>query len=227
MQSKLEQKPLKQQQPTTKSTIMLTTMFSLQTPCPSCRPFGQTGTLTTTTNPLLLPLFAEAKGPNDPGPALPPCQADSSVCSVPPVGARSCGTDEKQNSRQTCKNRSTDTESRPLLGGQDTSPLTVQGHWKKDNGGYQAHHDLLRRLKRAQQTAISRLRTGHCGLGAHLKRIGISDSIPDHVLWSCQKYADRRQLTWPYGADLVTKLWGSAEDLYRTAGFVKSTGLKI
>ena len=36
-----------------------------------------------------------------------------------------------------------------------------------------------------------------------------------------------RQLTWPQGANLATKLWGSAEDLYRTAGFVASTGLKI
>ena len=37
----------------------------------------------------------------------------------------------------------------------------------------------------------------------------------------------RRQLTWPHGADLVTKLLGSAEDLYWTAGFVASTGLKF
>ena len=29
------------------------------------------------------------------------------------------------------------------------------------------------------------------------------------------KYAERRQLTWPHSADLATKLWGSAEDLYR------------
>ena len=93
------------------------------------------------------------------------------------------------------------------------------------------------RLERAQQTTIFRLHTGHCGLSAHLKRIGISDTslcvcgqadqTPDHVLQSCPKYAEKRQLTWPQGADLATKLWGSAEDLYRTAGFVASTGLKI
>ena len=41
------------------------------------------------------------------------------------------------------------------------------------------------------------------------------------------EYAERRQLTWPQGADLATKLWGSAEDLYRTAGFVASTILNI
>ena len=111
------------------------------------------------------------------------------------------------------------------------------GDWKKDNGGYQAHLDPIWRLERAQQTAIFHLRTGHCGLSAHLKRISISytslcecgqaDQTPDQVLPSCPKYAERRQLTWPQGADLTTKLWGSAEDLYRTAGFEASTGRKI
>ena len=111
------------------------------------------------------------------------------------------------------------------------------GDWKKHNGGYQAHLDPIWRMEWAQQTTIFRLCTGHCGLSAHLKRIGISDTslcecgqadqTPDHVLQSCPKYAERRQLTWPQGADLTTKLWGSAEDLYRTAGFVASTGLKI
>ena len=80
---------------------------------------------------------------------------------------------------------------------------------------------------------VYHLRTGHCGLSVFLKRIGISDTslceceqadqTPDHILQSCPKYAERRQLTWPHGADLATKLWGSAEDLYRTAGFVAST----
>ena len=111
------------------------------------------------------------------------------------------------------------------------------GDWKKHNGGYQAHLDQIWRLERAQQTTIFRLRTRHCGLSAHLKRIGISDTslcecgqgeqTPDHVLQFCPKYAERRQLTWPQDADLATKLWGSAEDLYRTAGFVASDGLRI
>ena len=111
------------------------------------------------------------------------------------------------------------------------------GNWKKENGGHQAHLDPIWRLEQAQQTNIFRLRTWHCGLSAHLKRIGIldtslcecgqADQTPDHVLLSCPKYAERRQITWPQGADLTTKLWGSAEDLCRTAGFVASTGLKI
>ena len=98
--------------------------------------------------------------------------------------------------------------------------------------------DPIWRPEQAQQTTIFRLRIEHCGLNAHLKkRISISDTslcefgqadqTPDHVLQSCPKYAERRQLTWPQGADLVTKLWGSAKGLYRTAGFVASTRLKI
>ena len=111
------------------------------------------------------------------------------------------------------------------------------GDSKNKNGGYLAHLDPIRRLKQAQQTTIFCLHTGHCSLRAHLKRTGISDTslcecrqadqTPDHVLQSCPKYAKRRQLTWPHGADLVTKLWDSAEDLYQTPGFVASTGLKI
>ena len=79
------------------------------------------------------------------------------------------------------------------------------GDWKKDNASYQTHLDPIWRLDRAQQTIIFRLRTGHCGLRAHLKRTGISDTslcecgqddqTPDHVLQSCPKYAERRQLT--------------------------------
>ena len=68
---------------------------------------------------------------------------------------------------------------------------------KTKNGGYQAHLDPIRRLERAQQTTIFRLRTGHRGLRARLKRTGVSDSslcecgqadqTPDHVLQSCPK----------------------------------------
>ena len=111
------------------------------------------------------------------------------------------------------------------------------GDWKKENGGYQAHLDPIWRLERGQEITIFRLRTGHCGLSAHLEKIGISDTslcecgqadqTPDHVLKSCPKYAERRQLAWPHGADLATKKWGSAEDLRWTAGFVASARLKI
>ena len=76
------------------------------------------------------------------------------------------------------------------------------------------------------------MRTGHCVLSAHLKRTGILDTSlsakkltkPRTTSFSPAK---RRQLTWQHGADLATKLWGSAEDLCWTVGFVASTGLSI
>ena len=40
----------------------------------------------------------------------------------------------------------------------------------------QAHLDPIRKLERAQQTTVFCLRTGHCGLKAHLKMIGVSDT---------------------------------------------------
>ena len=111
------------------------------------------------------------------------------------------------------------------------------GDWKIENGGYQAQLDPIWRPKQAQEATVFCLRAGHCGLSAHLKRIGISDTslcecgqgdqTPDHFLQPLPKYAERHQLTWPHGADLANKLWGSTEDLYRTAHFVASTGLKI
>ena len=61
----------------------------------------------------------------------------------------------------------------------------------------------------------------------HVYTDGSAEEGMKNVLQSCPKYTERRQLTWPQGAGLATKLWGSAEDLYRTAGFVASTGLKI
>ena len=75
------------------------------------------------------------------------------------------------------------------------------GHWKNENGGYHAHLDPIWRLELAQPTTIFRLRTARCGLRAHLKRIGISDTslrecgqadeTPDRVLQSCPKYPER------------------------------------
>ena len=62
-------------------------------------------------------------------------------------------------------------------------------------------------LTRAQQVVISRLRTGHCRLLAHLDRIKISctDECPsgtgirtsEHVLQSYPTFAEQRRQTWP------------------------------
>ena len=48
--------------------------------------------------------------------------------------------------------------------------------WKRATGDYNPSTDPVNRLARHEQTTIFRLRTGHCGLRAHLMRIGIMDS---------------------------------------------------
>ena len=59
--TKLKQKPWKQQQLILKPALMLPPMLSsLRTPCPSCRPSSQIGTLNSMTCLLLLPHFVDA-----------------------------------------------------------------------------------------------------------------------------------------------------------------------
>ena len=52
----------------------------------------------------------------------------------------------------------------------------IKTRWKQNctnrKAGYRPHEDLLHRLSREGQTTIFRLRTGHCCLTAHLRRIG-------------------------------------------------------
>ena len=64
------------------------------------------------------------------------------------------------------------------------------------------------------------LRTGHCRLNSHLKRIGVktsaqypcgeADQTPEHCLQSCSLYHPDRQQIWPTRVSPKTKVWGSA-----------------
>ena len=108
--------------------------------------------------------------------------------------------------------------------------------WRRENS-YNPEADAIRLLNREKATIIYRLRTGHCCLRAHLSRLHITDSAlcactqseqtPAHILQNCPLFTAQRNQTWPEGADLNTKLWGSATDLELTTSFVTSTGLKI
>ena len=112
-----------------------------------------------------------------------------------------------------------------------------KANWTSHNNGYQAYLEPIRKLERAQQTTIFCLRTRHCGLRAHLKRTGVSDTslcecghtdqTPDHILQACFMYTKNCHQTRPNSVDLATKLWGMAEDLRRTAGFAAPLGLRI
>ena len=112
-----------------------------------------------------------------------------------------------------------------------------KGFIKNKNEGYNPHQDALHHLSRQEETTIFRLRTGHCGLNSHLKRIGVkpspicpcgeADQTPQHVLQSCPLFLEERKQTWPTETSMKAKLWGGAEDLRLTARFITLTGLRI
>ena len=103
--------------------------------------------------------------------------------------------------------------------------------------GYNPNQDALHQLARHQQTIIFHLRTGHCRLNSHLKRIGVktsaqcpcgeADQTPEHYLQSCSLHQQARQQIWPTFVSLKTKLWGSAEDLFLTSKYAALTGERI
>lgn len=112
-----------------------------------------------------------------------------------------------------------------------------RSRWRQKNGGYSPQSDSIMHLDRRGATIIYRLRTGHCRLRAHLKRLHLADSAlcacthsdqtPTHILQDCPLYTSQRNQAWPHGADLNTKLWGSVADLHVTIHFVTATGLTI
>ena len=50
---------------------------------------------------------------------------------------------------------------------------------------------------------------------------------PAHILQDCPLFTAQKNQTWPEGADLNTKLWGSATNLELTTSFVTTTELRI
>ena len=86
---------------------------------------------------------------------------------------------------------------------------------------YNPNQDALHQLPQHQQTIIFHIRTGHCRLNSHLKRIGIKTYVqclwgeagpkPKLYLQSCSLYHQARQQIWPTCVSLKTKLWGPAE----------------
>ena len=93
-------------------------------------------------------------------------------------------------------------------------------------------------LGREEQVIIFRLRTGHNRLSAHMhKKFKLTptsacscqqgDQTAEHVLQSCTKLEQERVDIWPTGTSLQTKLYGSREELMKTAQFIKSINLKV
>ena len=85
-------------------------------------------------------------------------------------------------------------------------------------GGYNPNQDALHQLPRHQQTTIFCLRTGHCRLTSHLKRIGAktsaqclcgeADQTQEHSLQSCSLHHQARQQIWPTCASLKNQALG-------------------
>ncbi|RUS91759.1 hypothetical protein EGW08_000467 [Elysia chlorotica] len=109
--------------------------------------------------------------------------------------------------------------------------------WLQEHPNH-VQNDAYHALTRAEQVVIFRLRTGHNRLNHHLYtklHIGTSDQCTCqtggqtviHVLQHCPMYENIRNLMWPQDTPMAQKLYGSLEDLRRTATFMSETGLSI
>ena len=102
--------------------------------------------------------------------------------------------------------------------------------FKHRNGDYNHQQDTIRLLSRNDQTMIFLLRTGHCRLRSHMKKIGIERSAfcpcgleaqtTAHVLQSCPLHKRERESTWPTESSLGNKLHETATDLRLTVRFI-------
>ena len=112
-----------------------------------------------------------------------------------------------------------------------------KSYWRLKNNGYDPQKDQINTLDRRTQTTIILLRTGHCGLRKHLKRLGLAASAhreggseeqtPEHILQTCPHLETVHQQFWPEDTEVGTKLWGQAAELQRTVDFLAATGLRI
>ena len=120
------------------------------------------------------------------------------------------------------------------------SKMHIKHRWSsrflEKTGNYKPHLDPIHCLRRAAQSTIFRLRTGHSRLRSHLKRIGVAETAfcecntgeqtPGHVLQTCPLHHELGQKVCPIHTSMETKLWGTAADLRQTFQFIASTGLR-
>ena len=109
--------------------------------------------------------------------------------------------------------------------------------WKEKHPKFNPS-DPYYELSRQEQVIIFRLRTNHNRLKYHLYhkfRIGESDQCPCgtasqtslHILQSCPLLETQRNRFWPNPVSETRKLYGSLEDLQRTATFISDAGIVI
>nr|KAG5690144.1 hypothetical protein BaRGS_003467 [Batillaria attramentaria] len=56
---------------------------------------------------------------------------------------------------------------------------------------------------------------------------GIGDQTTEHVLQQCPKLQELRTAVWPEETSLHSMLYGSLQDLQKTAHFIETTGLPV
>ena len=114
---------------------------------------------------------------------------------------------------------------------------TATKEWQEENEGYTFKNDSIYMPDRKGQTTLFRLRTGHCGLNKHLKKMGMAESVqcqsaateqtPVHILQTCPHFEEARLQVWPTEAPVSQKLWGSGNNLLKTTHFVNLTRLSF
>nr|KAG5696480.1 hypothetical protein BaRGS_016519 [Batillaria attramentaria] len=92
-------------------------------------------------------------------------------------------------------------------------------------------------LGRREQVKLFRLRTGHNRMCHMHTKFGIGQSgecpcgegpmTTDHILQDCTTHAASRRKYWPTPTAVETKLYGTLEELRRTAAFIEDTRLLI
>ena len=105
---------------------------------------------------------------------------------------------------------------------------------KHRNGGYNPQQDTLLYYLH-EQTMIFRLRTGHCRLRSHMKKIGIEKSAlcgleaqtTAHVLQSCPLHKRERESTWPTESSLGNKINGTGFIVSGVCHFMFISGFGI
>ena len=85
---------------------------------------------------------------------------------------------------------------------------------------------------------VLRLLTGHNRFNPHMFRkmklapsptcnCGLEDQTAEHILHRCPLLQTARTNVWPTAVQLHTKLYGSKEELEKTATFILQTGLSV
>ena len=109
--------------------------------------------------------------------------------------------------------------------------------WKQQHPNFK-QSDSLHRLNIPEQITLFRVRTGHNRLNAHMYskfKVGESDMCPcnvdimsaEYLLQHCQLHDALKRDMSPEPKPLRDKVYGSLEEIKRTAAFVRATGISV